>query len=170
MRKKDLEIFKKLKGKYLRYFLAGFADGEGSFNVSFAYCPELKGKIKVNVKFQVYQHEKNKEILFLYKKIFKTGRVRKKAGSNVWVFSIEGVRNNLEKVVPFFKKYPLATKRQDFEKFEKILQILSDGSHLTKEKLEKVIDLAYSMNYQGKNRKPTRNQILKRVQKNFEDS
>lgn len=171
MREKNTAHLKKLKGKLLRYFLAGFIDGEGSFDVSFAYFPEMKGKIKVNPKFQVYQDESGIGILKLLREVFHTGRIYKEPGSNVYVFSIDGVRSNVEKVVPFFRRYPLATKREQFEKFEKILKILSERTWMTKEKLLKIIDLAYSMNAKkGKESKYSKEELIEIVERNFSQS
>lgn len=167
MRQKDIQRLKQLKGKSLHYFLAGFIDGEGSFNISFAYFPELRSKIKVNPKFQVYQHQDHREVLEIVKEVFKIGRIDKKWGSNVLTFTVDGVRNNMEKVLPFFKKYPLATKQEDFEKFKLILEILADGWHLTKEKMLKIIEIAYSMNKNGKQRKFVKEKLVELIELNF---
>lgn len=170
MRQQDVEKIKKLKGKALRYFLSGFIDGEGSFNISFAYFSELRSKIKVNPKFQLYQHEDHREILDIAKEVFKIGRVDKKWGSNVLAYTVDGVRNNREKIVPFFDKYPLATKQEDFEKFKKILEILADGWHLTKEKLLAIVEIAYSMNKNGKQRKYVKERLIALIEENFNNT
>lgn len=171
MRQKDVERLKKLKGKNLRYFLAGFIDGEGSFNISFAYFSELRSKIKVNPKFQVYQHQDHREMLEIVKDTFKIGRIDKKWGSNVLAFTVDGVQNNREKIVPFFEKYPLATKQEDFEKFKKILDILANKEwYLRKDTLLEIIDIAYSMNKNGKQRKYPKQQCIDLVELNFKNA
>jgi aspartate ammonia-lyase len=53
----------------------------------------------------------------------------------------------VEKVIPFFDK-KLFIKRKNFEKFKKVLEIVKEGKHLSKEGLAQILDLAYSMNTQ----------------------
>jgi hypothetical protein len=117
----------KLQGKYLNYFVAGFVDGESSFSVAMTrqkYPSLSKGwKWILNPVFNVYQHENNKDILILLKdKVFRTGRIHRKTSPyNVFTYSVENNKTLHEKIVPFFNKYQLATKTEDFKKFSKIV-------------------------------------------------
>lgn len=137
---------KRLKGKYLRYFIAGFIDGVGSFHVSFSRHPSYKSGWIINTKFQVCQHEREMEIIRIIKEIFGTGRIRKKTGSNVVVFSIESRRSQIEKVIPFFQKYPLATKRKIFLQWKKVVEMIARKEHLTREGFQKIAAIVDRMN------------------------
>ena len=155
-----IERLRHLKRHALNYFLAGFVDGEGSFNVSFSRHPDLKSKWIINLKFQVYQHRNHQEILELFHDTFGTGRIRLKSGSDVMVFSIESKQSLQEKVIPFFMKYPLAVKDKDFRIFKAILELLLRKEHLNSRGFQKILSLAYAMNAQGKQRQRTEQEIL----------
>ncbi len=154
---------KRLKGVYLNYFLAGFVDGEGSFNVSFSRHKDLKSGWIINTKFQAYQHEKESDILEVLQDVLHAGRIRKKAGSNVLVLSIESRQTQIEKVIPFFQSYPLATKQKVFEQWKKIVLMLSRGEHLNQIGYKKIVEMAYYMNQQGKGRKWTKDDLNERI-------
>ncbi len=151
---------KRLKGKNLRYFLAGFTDGEGSFNVSIVPHPTARRRWVINPKFQVYQHEKYPEILEIFKEVFHDGTIRKKSGSNVLVYEIASRKALLEKVIPFFRRYPLATKRAAFERLKRILEMMARNEHQMDEGFRAIVRIAHAMNQQGKGRKWDQDHIL----------
>ena len=142
------------KRKYLFYYIAGLVDGEGSFSVSFKKNVSLQSGWFVDPVFQVYQHERNVEILYLLRDVFGAGSVYRKGGkSAVMVFGIHSRRSIKEKVIPFFKRYPLVIKRRSFELFVEIVERLEKKEHFEKGGLERIYKLAVQMNLQGKGRK-----------------
>src|SRR3989338_1809796 len=113
--------------KYLHYFLAGFVDGEGSFSVAIIRHPMQKFGWMINPVFQVYQHEKHRYILDLYQQVFKTGSIYRKSGIHpVLNFSIDSRRSIIERVIPFFERYPVVTKRDTYNKFRKIIYMMEE--------------------------------------------
>lgn len=167
---KAIDRLKRLKGKDLKLFIAGFVDGEGSFNISFAYHSFYRSKFIANPKFQVYQHKDYEEVLWLIRDIFGTGTIDQKWGTDVKTLTISGRRNLIEKVIPFFKRYPLATKQAAFEKFAKIVSMLLEKNHLNEDGYREIIELAYDMNQHGKARKLTKKHLLDQIKKNFSHS
>jgi hypothetical protein len=143
-----------------RHFLAGFVDGEGSFNVSFARHPTLKSHWIILTKFQIYQHEDHRELLELFGAILGAGRIDKKSGSNVLSLTISNRRDLTEVIIPFFEKYPLATKASAFEKFSVIVEMLNRKEHLDKSGFETILRLAHSMNAHGRFRLHSIQEIL----------
>jgi len=164
----------RLAKKYVYYFVAGFVDGEASFSVSMTkqkYTSLEKGwKWIINPMFQVYQHGNNKDILhFLKNEVFQTGRIHKKTSPyNVYTFSIENHRTLQEKIVPFFKKYQLATKQEDFRKFSEIIDLMNRKVHLKEEGFKRIVHIAFSMNAQGKNRKYSKEYIFETLSDQFD--
>ena len=153
------------KQKLINYYLAGFADAESSFSVAIIKHPTQKFGWMINPVFQVYQHERHREILELYKFVFRTGNVYRKSGIHpVLNFSIDSRRNLLEKVIPFFDKYPLIVKEKEFIRFKEILQAMEKKEHLTKKGFIRLVKLAYSMNQQGKGRKHTLEELLSMIE------
>src|SRR3989344_5933927 len=113
--KKELaRILAKFKGKEkaLQYYLAGFADGESSFSVAIIKHPTAKFGWMINPCFQVYQHEKHREIL------------------------------------------------ETFKSFCAIVRAKEQKEHLTIQGFKKVVDMAYTMNQQGKGRKHSKEEIF----------
>lgn len=149
------------KQKLLHYYLAGFVDGEGSFSVAIIKHPNQILGWMINPCFQVYQHEKNRYILELFQIVFKTGKIYRKSGIHpVLNFSIDSRRNLIEKVIPFFDKYPLIVKKSTYQTFKSILMAMENKEHLQIEGFKKIVNLAYSMNQQGKGRKYTKEFIF----------
>jgi hypothetical protein len=145
----------------LNYFIAGFVDGEGCFSVAILKNPFKKEGWLINPCFQVYQHQNHKEVLELCQEVFKTGRIYRKSGTHpVLNFSIDSMRNIKERVIPFFDKYPLVTKREAYQAFRDIVLSMDRKEHLTPLGFERLVRLAYSMNQQGKGRRKSLEEIL----------
>ena len=155
-----------IKNKNLFYYVSGFVDGEGTFNVSFTkqkYKHNKQGfKWLIYICFQVYQHEDHRDILELLRnKVFHTGRIyRKSSPYNVFTFTIDNPRNLSEKIIPFFEKYKLIVKKKDFQLFKKVVNNILQKKHLTKKGFSEILDIAFKMNASGKQRKYSKKYIL----------
>lgn len=159
----DYEILKRFRGKLsnLNYYLAGFADGESTFSVAILKTDSQKFGWALDPCFQVYQHEKQRYILDIFKNVFQAGSVYRKSGVHpVLNFCIQSRRSVIEKVLPFFDKYPLVTKKDSYKKFREIVMAMERGEHLTREGFERLVRIAYSMNQKGKGRRRTMEEIL----------
>lgn len=131
-------------------FLAGFVDGEGSFNVSFAKQAASKAGWAILTKFQIYQHEDHRELLRLLGEVLGAGRIDKKSGSDVMSLTVDNRHALQEIIIPFFKRHPLATKADAFEKFAIIIDMLLKKEHLARRGFETIVRLAHSMNARGR--------------------
>lgn len=132
------------------YYLAGFADGEGSFNVSFRRRNDYnKTPWKISLCFNISQ--KDRVILSLFKKRLHCGTLRSRPDGVVY-FEVNNFNAIKENVIPFFKKYTFlsAKKKRDFAKFCKIAQIIERGGHLTREGIEEILEIRREMNDGGK--------------------
>jgi len=159
------------KSKYLHYYLSGFVDGEGSFSVAIIRHQSQAFGWMINPCFQVYQHEHHREILELFQWVFKTGSIYRKSGTHhVLNFSIDSRRNIIEKVIPFFDKYPLITKQDAYRKFKYIIEKMEQGVHRTEKGFKDLVTTAYSMNQQGKGRKHTIEYIFNSLHNIHEES
>ena len=62
-------------------------------------------------------------------------------------YRVRGKKDLLERIIPFFEKHPLKTKKRiDFEKFRRVLLIMQAGDHLTKEGVTETRRIAAQMN------------------------
>ena len=84
------------------YYLAGFADGEGSFNVSFRKRQDYKNPWKISLCFNISQ--KDKVILALYKRYLGCGTLRSRP-DGVWYYEVNNFNAICEKVIPFFTRF-----------------------------------------------------------------
>ena len=137
---------------HIGYYLAGFADGEGSFNVSFRKRGDYKMPWKVSLCFNVSQ--KDKVILALYKQHLKCGSLRSRT-DGVWYYEVNNLIALTENVIPFFRRYGFlsAKKKCDFSKFRKIAKLIGDKEHLSEEGIRRILEIRQEMNDGGVQRR-----------------
>ena len=135
------------------FWIVGFTDGEGCFHVSLNKLPKMSLGWQVLPEFRIVQHGKDEEVLNKIKDYFGFGNVmvnRKDHHGTRKEFKVRGLEN-LNKIVNFFERYKLATsKKKDFDLFSKIIKMMNDQEHLTKEGLDKIASLASKMNRKPK--------------------
>ncbi len=131
------------------YYLAGFADGEGSFNVSFRSRIDYKNPWKISLCFNVSQ--KDEVILSLFKRHLGCGTMRTRK-DGVWYYEVNNFTSIVENVIPFFSKYGFlsAKKKRDFALFVRMAELIKEGEHLTNEGVGKILELRKNMNDGGK--------------------
>ena len=145
-------------------YICGFVDGEGCFSVSIRPHPTVRygsGCIVGSV-FQIYQHRDNSRILEEINDFFGCGRVVSKGpNSDVMVYVVSR-RSDLESVIiPFFDLHPLISeKREDYRKFREIVLMMQRKEHRTDVGFRRIVELAFSMNRRGKQRRYTIDQVL----------
>lgn len=146
----------------LKYYLAGFTDGEGSFSVAVSKHPSALFRWKIDPHFQVYQHKENARVLSFYLKVLECGYISKKGGNpSCHVFCVDKLSDLKERVIPFFEKYPLiGEKYQNFLLFKIIVLGLCQGKHKTPSGFVELAKLAFQMNKNGKYRKHTLREII----------
>lgn len=144
------------------YYLAGFADGEGSFNVSFRPRQDYKSPWKVSLCFNISQ--KDKVILALFKRYLGCGTIRGRP-DGVWYYEVNNFNAIWENVIPFFKRYNFlsAKKKRDFAKFCEMAEIIKRGEHIREDGIRKIIEIRREMNDGGK-RKYSEKEILGKLQ------
>ena len=127
------------------FWVVGFVDGEGCFYVGINRNRTMKTGYQVLPEFRIVQHERDVQVLYALKKFFGCGVVRRNHDDR-YELRIRKF-DCLKRVVEFFEKYPLKTKKNiDFKKFRRILLLMERGEHLTKEGLIKILEIAIEMN------------------------
>ena len=136
---------------HIGYYLAGFADGEGSFNISFRPRGDYRQPWKVSLCFNVSQ--KDKVILALFKQHLKCGTMRSRE-DGVWYYEVNNLTAICENVIPFFKRFGFlsAKKKRDFAKFIELAELMSTKRHLTLEGIKEILKIRKEMNDGGKRR------------------
>jgi LAGLIDADG endonuclease len=133
------------------WYLAGFVDGEGSFNVSFRPRPDYKVPWKVSLCFNISQRDP--VILSFYKKYLECGTMRQRR-DGVWYYEVNNLNAIVANVIPFFERFGFlsAKKKRDFAKFKELTQILVRGGHQSEEGIRRVLEIRRDMNDGGKRR------------------
>ena len=141
-------------------YLAGFTDGEGSFNVSFRKRDDYKIPWKISLCFNISQ--KDQVILSIFKKHLKCGIIRERKNDGIWYYEVNNFNAIQANIIPFFNQFGFlsAKKKRDFSKFKQIAKLIENGDHLTIEGIEKILEIRKEMNDGGK-RKYSDEEILR---------
>ena len=133
------------------WYLAGFVDGEGSFNVSFRPRPDYKMPWRVSLCFNISQRDP--VILSFYKKHLECGTMRQRS-DGVWYYEVNNLADITRNILPFFRRFGFLapTKQRDFAKFCELTTLMLQGQHLTLQGVRKILDIRRDMNDGGKRR------------------
>jgi len=150
-----------MDNKY-KFWLGGFTEGEGSLSISIVKFNKAPHGILLQPEFNVAQHYNGITILKSFKVLFNNkGQLHKKSGSDkVWVYSLKGIKNLNELIIPFFLSFvvPYSSKycEKEFNKYLFILNKLKEKSKYEKNEFISIIKLIYNLNPQGKGNKRKR--------------
>jgi LAGLIDADG endonuclease len=130
------------------HYLAGFTDGEGSFNVSFRRRADYAMPWKVSLCFNVSQRDQI--VLNVFKEQLKCGTMRTRA-DGVWYYEVNTYTAIVENVIPFFDRFGFlsAKKQRDFAKFKQIARLIQEGRHLSREGIDEILAIRRDMNDGG---------------------
>src|SRR5438270_473695 len=118
----------------LRGWVIGFVDGEGCFSVGFVRQPSrtsrrgYKTGYQVVHRFAVTQGARSAACLEELREFFGVGRIyvnrrHDNHRADLHQYRVERRADLLETVIPFFKRHPLRTsKQEDFAKFARCLE------------------------------------------------
>src|SRR3989338_5608132 len=127
------------------WYLSGFADGEGSFNVSLRRRPDHTMRWQIVLTFNVSQKEEY--ILAMFKKILGCGRLQARS-DGIYYYNVSNPRSIMERVMPFFNRFPFWShrKKKNFAIFKKIARLVHDKQHLNPTGLARIIQLREMLN------------------------
>jgi hypothetical protein len=136
----------------LGYYLAGFVDGEGSFNVSLRRNSDYRVNWQVVMSFNVSQKEKL--LLLVLKKYLGCGIVKTRKRDGLHSYDVTKPNDVIKRVIPFFERFKILSKnkRRNFEIFKNISVLMNDQKHLHPEGLYEILLLRERLN-EGKGRK-----------------
>ena len=125
-------------------WLAGFTAGEGCF---FIVIEKSATKIgwRVQLVISLTQHSRDELFMVSLIKYFDSGKIYKKG--NAFDFKVIKFDDILNKIIPFFKKYPIeGVKALDFADWCKAAELMRKKKHLTVEGLEQIRKIKAGMN------------------------
>ena len=141
-----------MKKEKLGFYLAGFVEGEGSFNVSLRRKADYKVSWQVVMSFNVSQ--KDPTLLHILKRELDCGIIKIRKIDNLYSFDVTNPSDIIQKVIPYFQKYPVLSdsKKKNFSIFCDIAKLMEKGEHRNLSGLKKILDLREKLN-EGKGRK-----------------
>ena len=135
------------------HFLAGFVEGEGSFNISIRRKADYKVSWQVVLSFNVSQRDPS--LLYLLKQTLDCGIIKKRF-DGVYSFDVTTPADAIYKVIPFFQEFPLRSKYKirNFNLFVKVAYLMKNGEHKTQEGLFNILSIREKINLgKGRTRK-----------------
>jgi LAGLIDADG DNA endonuclease family protein len=129
-------------------WIAGFTSGDGCLKISIRESKLYKaasGAGPVAILFILTQHIRDELLLKSFIDFFDCGHTY--SYLNYIEFKCQSFKDNSEKILPFFHKYPnLGVKAQDFEDWKKVAEMIKSKEHLTNEGFEQIRQIKARMN------------------------
>lgn len=142
-----------MRRQKLYSYLTGIIDAEGCFSVSIKKQDTARFGWVIDPVFHVTQHKSARDVLEDLQKAFNAGRIIPKTGQkNLLIFIVDNRRQLREKVIPFFHRYPLRIKKEDFELFSEIVEALEQKEHFTEDGFKRLVRKARSFKRARKGR------------------
>lgn len=125
---------------YHPYWVVGYVEGEGMFFVNIYKRKDTLLGEGVKLVFKITQDRRNLSILESFTEIFTSGKVYKQSPTvKVMDYMITGLADITKYVIPFFNLYPLeGAKKNDYNDFVKVAELLKSKAHLNKDGLEQI--------------------------------
>lgn len=137
---KRVEIDDKLLSNLSSDWVAGFSAGESNFFIT------ISGT-KVWLRFSIAQYSRDILLLKNLVKFFNCGYVAQYKNRKVCEFIITKIDEIIINIIPFFYKYKIeGSKYKDYVNFKEAAILNKNKEHLTKNGLNKIIELKNSMN------------------------
>jgi hypothetical protein len=101
----------------------------------------------LKLRFSVNQHFKDEKLISSLTLIFKCGKIVISKNNSIIEFRVSSLKDIMEKIIPFFNKYPLyGAKRLEYEDFCKVVIMMNCKTHLTESGLEQIREIKSNMN------------------------
>lgn len=143
-------------------YMVGLVDGDGSFNFGFK---STRRRIVPN--FTIVQGVEDRSVLEDVQSYLDCGKVYD-LQSQTSRYQVENVTDLVEKVLPEFKENKFNTTKKDY--FNNVVEawlILANQGIKEDNDLMKVVELVYNMNLDGKSRKQSKEEYLKKFVKDI---
>jgi hypothetical protein len=136
------------------FWLAGFTSArrEGCFLVNIYNSNSCKLGKAVSIAFLIAQHVHDSLLLTSFERYLDCGKYSDRSDKiKVGDFAVYKYSDIVEKIIPFFEKYPiLGVKNLNFLDFCKIAELMRSGAHKTQEGLDEIREIKAGMNMNRK--------------------
>ncbi len=139
-------------------WVVGFVDGEGCFSCPICRCGKMTLRWQVRPEFAVAQGASSRDVLEDMVRFFGCGKVFRNSRhdnhrEDMYRYCVQRFGDLRDVIVPFFQDNPLRTsKRDNFEKFARIIGLMDLRRHLSVPGIIEIAEITETMNH----RKPSR--------------
>ncbi|TAL49428.1 hypothetical protein EPN83_00780 [Patescibacteria group bacterium] len=132
-------------GVALGNYIAGFTDGEGSFNVSIKHRLDYRDEWKLCASFNISQRDR--VILAKIKDTLGCGTLRERKDGVIY-YEVTNIKSLQEIIVPFFQRFGFlsARKKKNFSIFKEIVEKMYRGDHLNHIGRKEILQLREKLN------------------------
>lgn len=133
-------------------YLVGLTDGEGCFYIGVRYPKGAHKTPRVEPHFYIKLRGDDLPLLEEVRAAFGCGAIyyqneKRLNHSECYRFEVNALRDLKEKIIPFFNKYPLHSKKnKEFQLFKTIFQLVQKREHKTPTGLKEIEKLKSEMN------------------------
>ena len=138
----ESDLYRNVKAENaLKFYIAGFADGDGSFNVGFRKREDYLTGWKITPSFSIAQRDQ--PLLNRFKDELECGNVRSGSSEGIFYLEVSNQKDLREKIIPFFQKYRLLSKmnKERFDNFSRTLEILGKAPTYSRLDLVEILQL-----------------------------
>lgn len=134
-------------------YIVGLTDGEGCFYIGIRYPKGPFKTVRVEPHFYIKLRGDDLAVLEEVKQTFGCGAIyfqneKRENHSSCYRFEINNLKDIKERLIPFFDKYQLhSKKRREFEIFKAIFKIIDGLTHKTPSGLKEIEKLKLAMNH-----------------------
>jgi len=142
------------------WYLSGFCDGEGSFNISLRQKTDYKSGWQIVLSFNVSQRDRT--MLALLKRYLGCGIIKRRR-DGLCSYDVTNPNAIQNSVLPFFNKYRFqsASKKYNYQLFSKAADIMLNRYHLNPKGLREILEIREKLNPgRGRTRKYSIKDVL----------
>lgn len=126
-------------------WLSGFTSAEGCFWIYIFKSTTTKMGQSVNLIFKLAQHVRDEQLFMSLVEYLGCGKIYFER--EAVYYRVTKYSDISEKIIPFFKKYPIVgVKALDFKDFKKVSELMKNRDHLTSEGLDSIRQIKNGMN------------------------
>ena len=146
------------------WYLSGFVDGEGSFNISLRKKSDYRIGWQPVLSFNVSQRERT--LLDLMKSYYHCGIIKRRR-DGLHSYDVTNPSDLKRKIIPFFDQYLFLSKRKqtNYLLFKEAVDLMLSKEHLELEGFKRLLDIRESINEgKGRTRKYSKQDVLKLIE------
>ncbi len=124
-------------------YLCGVVDGEGSFSIIVKPHNTTKFGWVIDAMFSLTLEKNAEHVLKALQQALRCGRIIEKPDQpNYKLFIEQSRRNIMEKIIPFFERYPLEIQAESFQHFREVVVRLERKEHAEPESFLRLVVFA----------------------------